>query len=253
MRTLVFPVGLTEGTALALALRRMESPRPMTHELFMQVLQRVHIDVIAVRLIGREHGNYLAELDLMAPNGRERVAVPALRRLVLALRMPVPAPILVDERLLEQARATWCRRRLSGTRSAALDLARIQRTGTIGRSPGLRHPRGDLGLRLLRPLVGDAHQQRDEDVVGQQRRAAVGHEGQGDAGEGQSRTTPAMMKKAWNPMMMVSPVAIRREKSERAVWAMRRPAPTIRMKANTTAAAPIMPISIPMAAKIMSR
>jgi hypothetical protein len=29
MRSLVFPVGLTEGTALALALRRMESPRPM--------------------------------------------------------------------------------------------------------------------------------------------------------------------------------------------------------------------------------
>ena len=35
LRTLVFPVGLTEGTALALALRRMDSPRPMTHELFI--------------------------------------------------------------------------------------------------------------------------------------------------------------------------------------------------------------------------
>jgi uncharacterized protein len=103
MRSLVFPVGLTEGTALALALRKMESPRPMTHELFMQVLQRVHVDVIAVRLIGRENGNYLAELDIMAPNGRERVACRPSDGLVLALRTPVPAPILVDERLLEQA------------------------------------------------------------------------------------------------------------------------------------------------------
>lgn len=34
MRTLTFPVGLTEGTALALAMRRMDSLRPMTHELF---------------------------------------------------------------------------------------------------------------------------------------------------------------------------------------------------------------------------
>jgi bifunctional DNase/RNase len=100
-RSLVFPIGLTEGTALALALRRMDSPRPMTHELFMQVLQRVRIDVIAVRLIGRDQGNYLAELDLMAPNGRERIACRPSDGLILALRMPVPAPILVDERLLQ--------------------------------------------------------------------------------------------------------------------------------------------------------
>jgi bifunctional DNase/RNase len=102
MRSLVFPIGLTEGTALALALRRMESPRPLTHELFMQVLQRLRVDVIAVRLTGRRQGNYLAELDLMAPDGRERLACRPSDALVLALRMPVAAPILVDERLLER-------------------------------------------------------------------------------------------------------------------------------------------------------
>jgi bifunctional DNase/RNase len=66
------------------------------------VLQRTHIDVIAVRLTGRDQGNYLAELDLMAPAGRERVACRPSDALVLALRMPVSAPILVDERLLEE-------------------------------------------------------------------------------------------------------------------------------------------------------
>jgi hypothetical protein len=101
LRTLVFPVGLTEGTALALAMRRMESPRPSTHELFMQVLQRARVDVIALRLTGRENGNYLAELDLMVPGGRERVECRPSDGLVLALRMPVTAPILVDERLLD--------------------------------------------------------------------------------------------------------------------------------------------------------
>jgi bifunctional DNase/RNase len=101
MRELVFPIGLPEGTALALALRRMEGRRPMTHELFMQVLQRAHIDVIAVRLVGREEGNLLAELDLMTPAGRECVDCRPSDGLVLALRMPVPAPVLVDERLLE--------------------------------------------------------------------------------------------------------------------------------------------------------
>jgi uncharacterized protein len=101
MRTLVFPVGLAEGTALALALRRMDSPRPMTHELFMQVLQRARVDVIAVRLVGRENGNYLAEVDLMVPHGRERVPCRPSDGLVLAQRMPVPAPILADERLFD--------------------------------------------------------------------------------------------------------------------------------------------------------
>ena len=56
MRTLVFPVGLPEGTAIAQALRRMEGRRPMTHELFMQVIQRARIDVIALRVVGREEG-----------------------------------------------------------------------------------------------------------------------------------------------------------------------------------------------------
>jgi bifunctional DNase/RNase len=101
MRELVFPVGLPEGTALAQAVRRLEGRRPMTHELFMQVLQRANIDVIAVRLVGREEGTLLAELDLMTPRGRECVDCRPSDGLVLALRMPVPAPILADERLLQ--------------------------------------------------------------------------------------------------------------------------------------------------------
>ena len=102
MRALVFPVGLAEGTAMAQALRRLDSRRPMTHELFMQVLQRARIEVVAVRLVGREEGNYLAELDLMTPGGRERVDCRPSDGIVLALRMPVPAPVLVDERLLQE-------------------------------------------------------------------------------------------------------------------------------------------------------
>jgi uncharacterized protein len=103
MRALVFPVGLPEGTAMAQALRRMDSRRPMTHELFMHVMQQARIDVIALRLVGRDEGNLLAELDLMAPAGRVRVDCRPSDGIVLALRMPVPAPILVDERLLDEA------------------------------------------------------------------------------------------------------------------------------------------------------
>jgi bifunctional DNase/RNase len=87
---------------MAQALRHTSSRRPMTHELFMDVLQRARIEVIAVRLVGREEGNYLAELDLMTPGGRERVDCRPSDGIVMALRMLVPAPILADERLLEE-------------------------------------------------------------------------------------------------------------------------------------------------------
>jgi bifunctional DNase/RNase len=103
MRALVFPVGLAEGAAMAQALRRMTSRRPMTHELFMDVLQKARIDVISLRVIGREEGNLLAELDLMTPSGAQSVDCRPSDGLVLALRMPVAAPILVDERLLEDS------------------------------------------------------------------------------------------------------------------------------------------------------
>ena len=39
----------------------------------------------------------------MTPAGREQVDCRPSDGIVLALRMPVPAPILVDERLLEHA------------------------------------------------------------------------------------------------------------------------------------------------------
>ena len=61
------PWACPRARRMAQALRRMDWRRPMTHELFMKVLQRARIDVIAVRLIGREEGNLLAELDLMTP------------------------------------------------------------------------------------------------------------------------------------------------------------------------------------------
>ena len=69
---------------------------------------------------------------------------------------------------------------------------------------------------------------------------------------GRMRTTPPMMKKAWNPMIMVRPTAVSLANSERAAWAIRSPAPTSRRKATTTMVDPSSPISSPMMAKMKS-
>jgi bifunctional DNase/RNase len=98
-RDLSFPVGMAEGAALAHVLQRIETPRPLTHELFADVLRRFAIDVVAIRMTGRVGGTYLAELDLMSARGREVVTCRPSDGIVLALRQKFPAPLLVDERL----------------------------------------------------------------------------------------------------------------------------------------------------------
>ncbi|HEX3946443.1 MAG TPA: bifunctional nuclease family protein [Acidimicrobiales bacterium] len=102
LRELTFRIGLPEGTALAYALRGLAAPRPLTHDLFTTVLQRLGADVVAVRLTGRQGATYRAELDLMAARGREVLPCRPSDGLVLALRQAVPAPVLADQRLLTE-------------------------------------------------------------------------------------------------------------------------------------------------------
>ncbi|HVX21176.1 MAG TPA: bifunctional nuclease family protein [Acidimicrobiales bacterium] len=103
LRELSFRIGMPEGVALGYALRGLSAPRPLTHDLFTTVLQRLGADVVAVRLVGRQGATYAAELDLMSPRGREVLPCRPSDGLVLALRQVVPAPVLADERLLAGA------------------------------------------------------------------------------------------------------------------------------------------------------
>lgn len=99
-RRLSMPLGMAEGVAMGHAFHKVATPRPLTHELFASVLQRLNVDVVAVRLVGRTAGIYLGELDLMSPRGREVVPCRPSDGLTMALRLPVVAPVLADERLL---------------------------------------------------------------------------------------------------------------------------------------------------------
>jgi bifunctional DNase/RNase len=103
LRELSFRVGLPEGVALAYALRGVSTPRPLTHELFTTVLQRLRADLVAVRLVSRQGSTYSAEMDVMTAQGREVVPCRPSDGIVLAARQVVSAPILADERLLAGA------------------------------------------------------------------------------------------------------------------------------------------------------
>jgi len=100
-RQLSFAVGLQDGIALSHALRRIPTPRPLSHELTASILQAFDIDVVAVRLVGRQGPTYFAELDLRGRTGRSVQSCRPSDALTIALHQPVPVPILVDARLFE--------------------------------------------------------------------------------------------------------------------------------------------------------
>jgi bifunctional DNase/RNase len=65
------------------------------------VLAGFDIDVVAVRLVGRQGAIYFAELDLRGRNARSVHSCRPTDALTVALRQAVPVPILIDVRLFE--------------------------------------------------------------------------------------------------------------------------------------------------------
>jgi bifunctional DNase/RNase len=100
-RQLTFSIGMPDAVALSHAFRRIPTPRPLTHELMSEVLQRFDIDVVAVRIVGRTGSIHFAELDLRGRNGRSVHSCRPSDALTVALHQPVQVPILIDARLLE--------------------------------------------------------------------------------------------------------------------------------------------------------
>jgi uncharacterized protein len=99
-RQLTFSIAMPDAVALSHAQRRIPTPRPLTHELLSDVLQRFDIDVVAVRFVGRSGSLYFAELDLRGRSGRSVLSCRPSDALTVALHQPVQVPILVDARLL---------------------------------------------------------------------------------------------------------------------------------------------------------
>ena len=100
-RQLSFSIGFQDAVVLSHAMRRIPTPRPLTHELMSQVLQGFDIDVVAVRMVGRQGAVYFAELDLRGRTGRTVLSCRPSDGLTVALLQPAGVPILIDRRLLE--------------------------------------------------------------------------------------------------------------------------------------------------------
>lgn len=102
-RELAFPIGQPEGVALAMAWKGAPAPRPLTHQVLTSAMAAFGVSLEVVRITGQEGRTYLAELVLVRGADREAVSCRPSDALTLALRQPVPVPIMVAHHLLEAA------------------------------------------------------------------------------------------------------------------------------------------------------
>ncbi len=96
-------IGPPEATAIVYALQGMETPRPMTHDLFKTVLDEMAVRLQRVVITELHDGTFYAEIELGQETDVRRISSRPSDALALAARYPEPVPIFADEAVLEEA------------------------------------------------------------------------------------------------------------------------------------------------------
>lgn len=99
-RDLRIPIGLVEGVAIAYAWRGIEAPRPLTHDLFSNVLRLLQASLEVMEITGVENRTFLARLIIVSGASKHEVPCRPSDGIALVLRQTLPVPMLVDEDLL---------------------------------------------------------------------------------------------------------------------------------------------------------
>lgn len=96
-------IGPPEATAIVYALQGMETPRPMTHDLFKTVLDELGAQLRQVVITQLEEGTFYAEIELAREGGALRISSRPSDAIALAVRHEEPVPLFVEEEVLEEA------------------------------------------------------------------------------------------------------------------------------------------------------
>jgi bifunctional DNase/RNase len=104
-RELRIPIGGPEGIAIGYAARQVETPRPLTHELMTQLLERFNLCLDVVQITGLTGGTFTAELLVSGPAGQRTLDCRPSDAIALALRQRIAVPIMVDADVLDRAAA----------------------------------------------------------------------------------------------------------------------------------------------------
>ena len=95
-------IGAVEATAIAFALQGVDTPRPLTHDLFVDVLQALDVELVAVHIVELREGTFYAELKLLRGGEPHTVSARPSDAIALASRLD-EVPILSAEAVLDEA------------------------------------------------------------------------------------------------------------------------------------------------------
>ncbi|HEX2038473.1 MAG TPA: bifunctional nuclease family protein [Acidimicrobiales bacterium] len=98
-RTLPIFIGAPEATAIAFALQGVATSRPMTHDLFRDVLVALGATLERVLITELREGTYYAELHLVQRG--ERTVVSSRPSDAIALAARLGAPIFAEDELID--------------------------------------------------------------------------------------------------------------------------------------------------------
>jgi uncharacterized protein len=96
-------IGSPEATAIVYALQGMETPRPMTHDLFKTVLDDLAVKVDLVEITALHDGTFFAEIELDRAGTKSRISSRPSDAIALAVRFGPDVPIFADESVLDEA------------------------------------------------------------------------------------------------------------------------------------------------------
>ncbi len=95
-------IGAVEATAIAFALQGVETPRPLTHDLFVDVLRELSVELVAVHVTALRDGTFYAELKLLRDGEPHTVSARPSDAIALASRLG-EVPILSADAVLDEA------------------------------------------------------------------------------------------------------------------------------------------------------
>jgi bifunctional DNase/RNase len=102
-RSLPIWIGIYEANAIALELEKIETPRPMTHDLIKNILETIEARVQKVVVTDLKENTFYAVLHLQV--GTTEYTVDSRPSDAIALALRVGAPIYVDEEVVRKAKS----------------------------------------------------------------------------------------------------------------------------------------------------
>lgn len=95
-------IGLLEASAIATELENIQLPRPMTHDLVRNILDKLKVEVKKVEVVDLKDNTFFANLHLMV--SQKTIVLDARPSDAIALALRTKAPIFVNEKVIEKSR-----------------------------------------------------------------------------------------------------------------------------------------------------